>query len=247
MSQKICSTDIRYHVHEDKHGSSDAWCGTATCSVKEALNSVPPATKNDKKKDRSLWKKIRFLQTGSTTTALQTSWKVMLHVSPPTFKSQIRLLQATSCVNTDFWSDKIAKKLGAKTGKIAFRLARFKCGGVTSQPIFVLTTKQKKDVLFSKFFDIVHLAIPGKEIRPKEQRHAKQLVQRRPEQKINQVDSLFWTLAFLNLHLYTPFLQHIHNGCWNLERKWKKSYAKLWLELRQGNARFFFTDNKDVS
>ena len=41
-------------------------------------------------------------------------------------------------------------------------------------------TKQK-DVLFSKFSDIVHLAIPGKEIRPKEQRDAKQLVQRGPE------------------------------------------------------------------
>ena len=73
-----------------------------------------------------------------------------------------------------------ARNLGGKTRKIPFQLARFKCGGVISQPIFVLTTKQK-DVLFSKFSDIVHLAIPGKEIRPKEQRHAKQLVQRGPE------------------------------------------------------------------
>ena len=73
-----------------------------------------------------------------------------------------------------------ARNLGGKTRKIPFQLARFKCGGVISQPIFVLTTKQK-DVLFSKFFDIVHLAIPGKEICPKEQRHAKQLVQWGPE------------------------------------------------------------------
>ena len=108
------------------------------------------------------------------------------------FAIKIRLLQVAvgpvkrAASTAEFCCEKYgylllsARNLGGKTPKIPLQLARFKCGGVISQPISVLTTKQE-DLLFSKFFDIVHLAIPGKEIRPKEQRDAKQLVQRGPE------------------------------------------------------------------
>ena len=108
MSQKICSTNIRYHVHEDKHGSSDTWCGTTTCSVKEALNSVPPATKKTREKIALYEKKINPISPNriiNNSIGNELKSGVARLINHHTFKSalpQISLLQVAWILTSDW-------------------------------------------------------------------------------------------------------------------------------------------------
>ena len=77
-----------------------------------------------------------------------------------------------------------------------------------------MTFDMGKNVLSSKFSDIVHVSIPGKNICPEEQGDTQQLISWCPEQKKHQINSFSWDFAF---HFDSFFLQDIHDRCRKLE------------------------------
>ena len=66
-----------------------------------------------------------------------------------------------------------------------------------------------QNILIPEMVDVVSKTIFGQEVDPKKTQGNKQLIQRRPEQKENQVDATFCMCQF---HFQTSFFNDIHYG-----------------------------------
>lgn len=87
-------------------------------------------------------------------------------------------------------------------------------------------------VLFSKVLNWTSIPKPWDDIHPKHQSSTDQLIKGYPTKKVKQVDSSSWHLV---LFFHCFFLQHVHDGRWNLtmERKWKmKKLLTRWIGKR---------------
>jgi len=80
--------------------------------------------------------------------------------------------------------------------------------------------KRKKNILSSKLADTVNVSVPRQNIQPEKQSNTNKLIQRGPEQEVNQVD--FSSRSFV-LHLHSSFTDNIHNGRGYLEMSQEKS------------------------